>query len=258
MNTNTQILNIAAQYADSGRTFVLVTVATTKGSTPRNCGAKMICLAGSEILGTIGGGELEHLARDTAIDVLEKGESRVEQYMLSTDADQCCGGTVDLLFEYFGARQRVVLFGAGHVAQELSRCLEDGPFERIIVDDRAEWLTPDRFPGCRRVPAFEEGVQLALETPDSTLICVLTCSHDRDFEILRGVLSNPPAFVGLIGSKSKRACFFTRLAGAGVEQRVIDRIHCPIGLGDMGKAPGMVAVSIAGQLLLEGQNLAKL
>jgi xanthine dehydrogenase accessory factor len=246
----------AGRLAGQGVPFVLVTVAATQGSSPRDVGAKMIVHADGAIIGTIGGGELEELARASAATHFVRRTSGVEHFVLGADAGQCCGGTVDLLFEFIGSPVRLVVFGAGHVAGELARCLATAPLERIIVDDRADWNTAERFAGWRRVLDYDQGTRFARQSPESTLVCVLTCSHDQDFEVLRAVLAEPPAFVGLIGSRSKRSCFFTRLSGAGIEHAVIERIACPVGLGDMGKEPGAVAVSIAGQVLLEAKKLA--
>ncbi len=246
----------AGRLVQAGTPFVLVTVAATEGSSPRDAGAKMIVLANGEIFGTIGGGELEELARASAATRFERQTTGMEHFVLGADAGQCCGGTVDLLFEFVGSPQRLVVFGAGHVAGELARCLATAPFERIIVDDRPEWNSAERFDGWRRVLNYDQGTRIATQSPESTLVCVLTCSHDQDFEVLRAVLAEPPAFVGLIGSRSKRSCFFTRLSGAGIGHAVIERIACPVGLGDMGKEPGAVAVSIAGQILLEAKKLA--
>jgi xanthine dehydrogenase accessory factor len=86
----------------------------------------------------------------------------------------------------------------------------------------------------------------------------MTCSHDTDFELLRRLLAKPPAFTGLIGSRSKRVCLFGRLIASGLDDAVVQQVHCPIGLGDMGKAPSLVAVSMAGQLLLEARKLASI
>jgi len=258
MTADTRVLVEAGRLAELGRSFVLVTVAGTQGSSPRETGAKMIWLDGAAVAGTVGGGELERLAIEHAGERYASRSGGVERFVLGADADQCCGGTVELLFEFFGPRHRLVIFGAGHVALELVRCLQAGPFEIAVVDDRPEWNNEARFGGCRRVMSFDEGVALAAESRASTMACVMSCSHDQDFEVLRAMLGQPPAFVGLIGSKSKRACFFTRLAGAGIEQEAIKKINCPIGLGDMGKAPGLVAVSIAGQLLLEAARLEQL
>lgn len=246
----------AGQLAGRGEPFVLVTVIKAEGSTPRDPGARMIWRPCGTIDGTVGGGQFEHLVRDAAEQHFRDRSAGIEEFTLGRDADQCCGGRLSVFLEYVGSRQRAVVFGAGHVATALSRTLETAPFELVVVDERTEWNTPERHPGARRVTNWDEGVRLALERPESTMACVMTCSHETDFELLRKLLAgSPPRFVGLIGSRSKRTSFFTRLAGSGVDSGKIEAIECPIGLGDMGKEPMNVAVSIAGRLLLKSREL---
>lgn len=258
MSSDLDVFKTAAELSGQGKAFVIVTVVRTDGRTPRDAGAKMIWLPGGEIIGTVGGGRFEQLVSEAAAKRFSDRSCGLEKYTLGADADQCCGGNMEVFFEYQGAHQRVVLFGAGHVAQAVAKALEPARMEVVVVDDRGEWNTAERFAHCRRVFDFQEGVKISLEQPEATLACVMTYSHDVDEDVLRGLLAKPPAFVGLIGSKSKWACFVSRLAGAGVEEGAIERVQCPVGLGDMGKEPELVAVSIAGQILLEAANLAKL
>ncbi|MGH6931623.1 MAG: xanthine dehydrogenase accessory protein XdhC [Dongiaceae bacterium] len=84
-----------------GEPFVLVTVAGAQGSTPRAAGTKMLVLSsGSE--GTIGGGRLEHKAIALARQMLAAGAPalRLKRYNLGPELNQCCGGNMQLLFEY--------------------------------------------------------------------------------------------------------------------------------------------------------------
>lgn len=246
---------MAADLARTGRPFVLITVIACKGSTPRDPGAKMLFRPGEPLLGTVGGGQFEHLVLDAAARCFERRSCAQERFVLATDADQCCGGAMDVFMEYVGPRQRLVVFGAGHVSKALMELMSHAAIETIVVDDRPEWNSPERFPHSRRVLNWEEGVALTRERPDETLACVMTCSHDTDLDLLRRILPSPPAFVGLIGSRSKRACLFRRLVASGIDPGAVERVHCPIGLGDMGKEPHLVAVSIAGQILLEAKRL---
>jgi xanthine dehydrogenase accessory factor len=260
------ILHRAAALSASGSPFVLITVIGAKGSTPRNAGAKMIWRPGEGggPDGTVGGGQFEYLVLDAAQRHYERRTCGVERYVLGADADQCCGGVMEVFFEYVGARRRVVVFGAGHVGHALAHLLAPSGLEIVIADDRPAWNSPERFPSprFRRVGAWEEAVDLARESPAATLACVMTCSHDRDFELLRMLLRpsgvGPPAFVGLIGSKSKRACLFGRLVASGVPEAEVQRVRCPLGVGDTGKEPPLVAISIAAQVLMEARNLASL
>ncbi len=255
-----QILRTAADLADQGVPYVLITVTAAGGSTPRDPGARMIWRPGAGLEGTVGGGQFEYLVLDAAERHFAQRSTGSEHYVLGADADQCCGGTMDVFFEFIGASRRFVLFGAGHVAHELVAMLEPADLDLVVVDDRPDWNTEDRFTRCRRVLAYDQGVEIACEHPDATLACVMTCSHDTDFEILRQMLAatTAPAFIGLIGSKSKRQCLFGRLVAAGCDQQRVQSITCPIGLADMGKHPRLVAVSVAGQILTKAKELAQL
>jgi xanthine dehydrogenase accessory factor len=250
------ILLSAAKLTESGEPFVLITVIKTQGSTPRNAGAKMIFRSPTPE-GTIGGGQFELLVIDAAQRHLEDRTCGIEKYVLGADADQCCGGVMEVFFESFGPRQRLVIFGAGHVSQAMAQILATAPLELVIVDDRADWNSVERFPRARRVHSWDEGISLCRKSPEDTLACVMTCSHDTDFELLQKLLTNPPVFLGLIGSRSKRVCLFGRLVASGLDETLVQTVHCPIGVGDTGKEPALVAISIAAQVLLEAKKHAR-
>lgn len=256
------MLLAAARMGDEGSPFVLVTVVAAKGSTPRNAGAKMIWKPGStpqgELVGTVGGGQFELLALDAARRHFERRSCGMEKYVLGADADQCCGGVMEVFFEYVGPSRRIVIFGAGHVARELVHLISPAGHDVLVADDRPEWNSPDRFPTARLVPSWDGAIAICREAPASTLAVVMTCSHDTDFDLLRRLLESPPAFTGLIGSRSKRACLFGRLVAAGASPEAVQAVHCPVGVGDCGKEPRLVAVSIAAQLLQVAAKLPRL
>lgn len=265
MDTDRDVLQAAAELIESGEPFVLVTVIKTQGSTPRNPGARMIWRPASSsngqapngAHGTVGGGQFEHLVLDAARACYERQTHALEHFVLGADADQCCGGTMDVFLEYHGRPARIVVFGAGHVSAALAGLLAHAPTELLVVDDRSDWAAPERFPRARCVGSWEEGVRLSQDRPERTLAVVMTCSHDTDLDILRRLLSRPPAFVGLIGSRSKRVCLFGRLVASGIDERVVQGVHCPIGVGDTGKEPHAVAISVAAQLLMEAKKIAR-
>ena len=261
MGEDREVFSAAAELLDSGEPFVMITVVKTQGSTPRNAGARMIWRPEHRgqpngATGTIGGGQFEHLVIDACRACFKNRSHALERFVLGADADQCCGGTMDVFFEDHGRPSRLVVFGAGHVAHALYDLLTSSAFEFVVVDDRADWNSSARFPRAQRLPTWAEGVVAARESPATTLALVMTCSHDTDFEILRQLLPKPPAFLGLIGSRSKRACLFSRLVASGIDDATVKRVHCPIGVGDTGKEPRSVAISIAAQLLMEAKAVA--
>jgi xanthine dehydrogenase accessory factor len=254
MHDEAAILKLAADCAAAGEPFVLATVIATKGSSPRNAGAKLLWRPVQGLSGTVGGGQFESLVIEAARGHFQGRSTGTQHFVLGAEADQCCGGTMDVFFEYVGPRQRLVVFGAGHVSEALVRVLRGQSLEVVIADDRPDWNNAERFGRCRRVMDFDEGVEMALAEPDRTLVAVMTYSHDIDFDIVcdllaKGAGGTGPRFLGLIGSRTKFACFRTRFAQRGLTEEQIDRIHCPIGIGDLGKAPEQVAISIAAQVL---------
>lgn len=265
------ILTLAGSLLRAGRPFVMVTVTRTQGSTPREAGARLIWQPEGEagawpgtlpggLRGTIGGGQFEHLVLDAARECFAKGESRVERLVLGAESAQCCGGVMEVFIEYHGPGARLVVFGAGHVAHELARLVAFAGLEAVIVDDRPEWNSEARFPGARRVTNWDEGLRLCAERAAHTIALIMTCSHDTDFDLLRGLLmaksAHGPAVIGLIGSRSKRACLFSRLIASGVDEARVQRVRCPIGVANLGKQPQAIAISVAAQVLADARVIA--
>jgi xanthine dehydrogenase accessory factor len=83
---------------------VLITVAATRGSAPREAGAPMIVTA-QHLHGTIGGGHLEFEASRIARAALHAGDagSWLVRFPLAARLGQCCGGVATILFRCFDA-----------------------------------------------------------------------------------------------------------------------------------------------------------
>ena len=106
------------------------------------------------------------------------------------------------------------------------------------------------------IHAPEPASELA-NAPDGALIVVMTHSHGLDLEIVAEALrAKRFAFVGLIGSATKRARFLSQMRAAGLSETLLSQLVCPIGLpGVGGKEPAVIAASTAAQLLMVGQRL---
>lgn len=136
----------------------------------------------------------------------------------------------------------LLMFGAGHVGIAIARVLKGLPFRLHWCDDRTD--VPDGvIIGDAQALCAEAAVGKGL-----TLI--LTHDHALDYELTKAALGSRARFIGLIGSATKRARFFSRLRKDGICEDQIARIVCPIGLpGITGKAPEVIAVAVVAQLL---------
>lgn len=249
---------------------VWVTVQAHRGSVPREAGAWMAVFE-TVTVGSIGGGHLEWQAMAQARSQLsgQPGE-RVQRYALGPSLGQCCGGEVFLEFErvstqdiprlqqQFLAQQAqwppVALFGGGHVARALVQVLQRLPFQVRWIDSR-DPIFPEALPAsiCTEHSEPVQGAVAAL--PPQSRVLIMSFSHAEDLDVVAACLQRQRVrgdlpFVGLIGSRTKWATFRHRLAARGFGATELAQVTCPIGVpGIAGKAPEVIAVAVAAQLL---------
>lgn len=245
-------ISTLAELQEQGLPCVLVTIIDERGSTPRNSGSKMVVTA-ERIYQTIGGGHLEYKAMEMAREMLESGtqSTRLERFNLGASLGQCCGGATVLLFEPMGRPQaQIVVFGAGHVGRALVPLLSSLPCKVRWVDSR-EAEFPEQIPVGAEKIVNDEVVDEVDNMPAGSYYIVMTHNHQLDLELTAAILKRDDfAYYGLIGSKTKRAKFEHRLRDRGFKPEVVQRMRCPMGLGEVkGKLPIEIAVSIAGEII---------
>ena len=146
---------------------------------------------------------------------------------------------------------QVVLFGAGHVGRALVSALSGATPCRITwVDSRAGQF-PQELPSNVE-PRLTENPVAEIDGLSRQAYClVMTHSHQLDQDLCEALLRRDDfAFLGLIGSATKHRRFVQRLSEKGLSERQLERLTCPIGIpGIESKEPGVIAVSVAAQLL---------
>ena len=241
--------------------FVLITVTASRGSAPRNAGAKMVVTA-ERSCDTIGGGRLEFDATRAARDMLAQGKpcTELRKLTLGPDLSQCCGGEVRLLFECFPAAGfHIVLFGAGHVGRALVGILSELPCRVRWLDARPEQFPPQVAANVR-THVMKNPDEAVEQCPPGACYLVMTHCHETDMELVEAILSRGDSrYCGLIGSRTKGMRFRHRLKRRGFTPDEIARLHSPIGLPAVpGKRPMEVAVAVAAELIaLHGGRQAR-
>jgi xanthine dehydrogenase accessory factor len=249
---------------------IKVLVREAKGSTPRVAGTQMLVQAGG-MLGTIGGGQLEYMAVDAARAMLAGSDSTHGQATrnlsipLGPQIGQCCGGHVTLLLSTLspadahalvqGAREalarqpRVYIFGAGHVGRALAQALQPVPVNCLLVDSRQEELA--------LVPTtINQDWTVLPEThvrsaPPGSAFVILTHDHALDFILAREALGRgDAAYVGMIGSKTKRATFASWLEDEAGSRAGMEHLTMPIGASRLtDKRPAVIAAMVAAEVI---------
>ena len=253
-----------AEFLAANNAFIRIDIALAKGSTPREQGAFML-VAKNAIHGTIGGGRLELDAIAKAQAMLISGETNAEMDIaLGPEINQCCGGRVQLQLTRLSDIERasmnqsaiqnsyfmpeVLLFGAGHVGRALALALAPLPFRVSLIDPRPHALLPNiSGVASMALPMPEQAVR---DAKSGTSFVVLTHEHSLDFLIINEALKrNDAAYVGLIGSKTKKATFKSQFMDSGGSLAEFEKLICPIGANSTGdKRPEVIAAFVAAEL----------
>ncbi len=148
-------------------------------------------------------------------------------------------------------QQPLFIFGAGHVAKEVSDLALRVGFQSIVVDDREEFANEIRFPPPAAVvllDSFENGMQ-ALSIDENSYVVIVTRGHLHDRVVLAQALKTRARYIGMIGSRRKRDSIYAALRQDGFTDRDIERVHSPIGVPIKTETPEEIAVSIVAELI---------
>lgn len=145
---------------------------------------------------------------------------------------------------------RLAIFGAGHVGQAVARAFAPLPFHLDWLASRED-LRPEAGGTRAEILSEDELEEIIEAAPADTFIAIFTHSHELDYRLARAALRRGDlSYVGLIGSRTKRARFEGRFRDDGLDDAAIARLTCPLGVtGLKGKDPAVIAVSLAAELL---------
>jgi xanthine dehydrogenase accessory factor len=235
-----------------GESFVIVTLLSVRGSAPQDVGAKMIVTNAGLFAGTVGGGKVEAAAIKEACGILENKNQQDPKSLtwnLQKDIGMTCGGEVTYLFEHFPqAAWPIIVFGAGHVSQALTRLLSELNCQVTCIDHRPEWVS--KLEGVEAI-CHEAPESLVKNYPKDAFYISMTQGHSNDVPILKAVFEHAPdtPYVGVIGSKIKGDRIKAELKENGVSDAFLEKLLVPIGLKLGSNHPYEIAISIAAQLL---------
>ena len=184
-------------------------------------------------------------ARSSSPEQDESGDS-----LLGSGRTPSLGESVTALVFVQAPPPRMIVIGAVDFSAALTVAARAVGYRTTVVDPRALFATPERFPAADEVVvAWPDDYLAGTDVDDRTVIAVLTHSDRFDLPALRVALGLPVAYVGAMGSRRTHERRLGMLRDAGVPEEAITRLHSPIGL-DLGAAtPEETAVSIIAEVL---------
>ncbi|WP_085899220.1 xanthine dehydrogenase accessory protein XdhC [Kiloniella majae] len=163
------------------------------------------------------------------------------------------------ILENFGEKKRqVYLYGAGHIGRALMLNIAALPFDLVWIDSRHNAL-PSVTAGNVEKIYTPTPVETLATAPDGAFIVIMTHSHSLDLDLVNAALAAERfAYVGVIGSDTKKARFKSRLKSFGMEKTNVEKLICPIGIdGIKSKHPAAIAASVTAELLIKDEEVSK-
>lgn len=250
-----------AQLRARGAVAALATVVGARGSTPAKPPARMVVHRDGTLFGTVGGGCVEADVIRCAFDAMDTGRLQRASFRLSGEEAErsgiACGGSLDIMIESL-EDPRVVLVGAGHVAQAVCPLAAKAGFNVWVADDRPDFACRERFPEAQRlVVGALDALEAQLALTPRTALLVMTRGHSEDFSVLQWALGSPCQYIGVLGSRKKRADFESALITDPARATRFNSVQMPVGVDIGAESVDEIAISIVAGLIQMRRTAAR-
>ena len=251
-----EILRAIARVLETNSIAALATLVEAK----RAVGAKLLVDEAGERTGSLGDSRLDDAVASFARTFLQsraeartfKLEEVIGQGSRPTDSLEL---DARILFERIEPEPHLVICGAGHVGASLARLARFIGYRTTLIDDRADFVTRERFPDeeIELVAASNWAAALRekLGAGRGVSVAVVTRGHNEDEECMLAIMSARPDYMGLIGSKRRTNIVLEHLREAGVDEERLRKIRAPVGLDIGAVSPEEVALAILAEIVAE-------
>ncbi len=192
--------------------------------------------------GRIGDEDIEERLMRAALEALEEERSRTVEL----------ANGVRAFVEVLAPPLRLLVCGAGHDAIALVRSAGGLGWRVEVVDDRASFLKPHRFPEAIRFVQTEPiDAAEAAGVDDRTFVVVMSHNFLRDKDYLRSFLGTKVRYIGMLGPSARLERILAQLKREGFEPNDNDLgvVHGPAGLDLGGDGPDEVAWAIVAEIM---------
>lgn len=161
-------------------------------------------------------------------------------------------GAPRIFVDPISGAQRLIIVGAGHIAQPLATLGSMLGFHVTVIDDRHQFANRERFPSANEiiVKPFRAAIE-SLKLDKHCYLISVTRGHAYDEEAVEAALRQPCGFVGMIGSRRRVKTTLDRLVEAGIPRERTEDVHAPLGLDIGAETPGEIAVAIIAEIIRE-------
>lgn len=250
-----QITDEIRRVLDDGSIAVLVTLLQSQELV---IGAKLLVSDEAEAIGDLGDPALNNAAIGEARRFLSLRHDAKTMSASEFASEPASAGDSLLLFERIESEPRLIVAGAGHVGASLARLAALVGYEVTLIDDRAEFVTRELFPGRSErainlivAESWSDALREGIGTGRSVSVAIVTRGHKQDEDCLRAAIVARPVYIGMIGSKRRTNIVLEKLREEGFDTDELRKVRAPIGLDIGAVSPEEVALAILAEIVAE-------
>lgn len=238
----------------NGLSVAMAILTEVKGSSPGKQGAILCMFENGNIMGTVGGGILEHKIICKCKECLENSQDSLFEYNLNKTSKETpmeCGGEVKGYIKIFKPKPRLLIVGGGHIGYNVYKISQNLNFYSIIVDDRADYANEERFKDAEEVYSGNiENILKEVHIDKNTYILIATRGYEKDLEALRAVINRENAYIGMIGSNKKWVSIKKELKKESIEEEKLNQVYTPVGINISSNEVEEIALGILSEILM--------
>ncbi|OKS86010.1 XdhC family protein [Mucilaginibacter polytrichastri] len=145
----------------------------------------------------------------------------------------------------------LVIIGAGNDAVPLSQMAAVLGWDITVIDGRANYAIPERFPSAKRViTARPEQVLSQIDINEWTAVVMMTHNYNYEIALLKELLPLQPNYTGILGPKKKLERMLAELEDQGMQitAEQLENLYGPIGLDIGSEGAEEIALSILAEI----------
>jgi xanthine dehydrogenase accessory factor len=222
-----------------GQKAALATVVRIPGAGSSFRTSKLLIREDGSRLGSIGSDAIEADVWAAAECVIREEKSRIMKFE-----------TAEIFIEPILPVPKILIFGAGHIAIQVSKIATIAGFRSTIVDDRPEFASRERFPEAEKtICGTLEDAAAQFHADENTYVIIVTRDNQEDKHVLRWAVQTNARYVGMIGGRAKIESITAELECEGISRERLERVNMPIGLDIGAVLPEEIAVAIVAEVI---------
>jgi xanthine dehydrogenase accessory factor len=161
--------------------------------------------------------------------------------------------------EKVGFKNELYIVGAGHCSLALSKLFSDMDFRIHLYDNRENLNTLNHNTFAHQVIIVDDYSKMSkrIQSGKNKYVVIMTVGYRTDELVLKSLINNDFAYIGMLGSKAKIKKLFTQLKDENVDQEKLKKVHAPIGINIKSETTTEIAISIAAELIAVKNKIIK-